>query len=260
MSASTLQKSAAPRPQFHILADAATVAEAVAGHVARALAAKPQLTLGLATGSTFVPVYAALARRHRENGLSFAQATTFNLDEYVGLPADHPSSYRTFMRTHLFGPVELPQGHGFLPGVEADIARACAAYEAEIARHGGLDLQLLGIGRNGHIGFNEPFSSFDSRTRQVELAASTRKANAAEFPAGEAVPPCAVTMGVATILDARQIVLVATGQAKAQALASAFTAAADPACPASALQAHPHVTVYCDEAAAAGLADRQAGG
>lgn len=161
------------------------------------------------------------------------------------------------MRTQLFLPIDLTSDRTFIPDVDSNIEQACAAFETEIVRRDGIDLQLLGIGRNGHIGFNEPGSSFSSRTRQVELTPSTREANARDFSDDEEVPRAAVTMGIGTILDAREIILVATGRAKAEAITRAFQSPPDPNCPASALQLHTHVTVYCDEAAA-GLLPRPA--
>lgn len=237
-------------PEFRILPDESSVAQAVVDHVVSALRARPLSTLGLATGRTFLPIYSRFVEKHRQDTLLFANTATFNLDEYVGLADDHPASYRSYMRTQLFEPVGLPPEQTMIPGVKGNIELGCAAFEAEIVRRGGIDIQLLGIGRNGHIGFNEPGSRFDSRTRQVELTASTVEANARDFPAGEAVPSNAVTMGIGTILDAGEVIIVATGRAKANAIARAFGAPPDLACPASALQLHPRVAVYCDEAAA----------
>lgn len=237
------------KPEFRVLPNAAEIASAVAAHIAQTLKAKPATTLGLATGNTFVPIYAALIDLYRQNGFSFAEAASFNLDEYVGLPKDHPASFRAYMRQRLFDHVDLPAERAMLPETEGDLAADCAAYEAAIAARGGIDLQLLGIGRNGHIGFNEPGSPFDSRTRVVELAQSTIEANKGDFPPGELPPSSAVTMGIGTIVDAREIVLVATGANKAAALTRAFNAPKDVDCPASALQDHPHVIIYCDPAA-----------
>lgn len=242
------------KPDFRVFPSPAAIADAVAAYLAERLTAQPATRLGLATGNTFVPIYARLVARYRAGGFSFARAASFNLDEYVGLPAGHPASFRAYMQTHLFDHVDLPAGKGALPGVEGDIEAACQAYEAAIGSEGGIDLQLLGIGRNGHIGFNEPGSPFDSRTRQVDLAPSTREANKGDFPAGEVVPPTAVTMGIGTILEAREIVLVAIGAAKAEALDRAFRQEASPDCPASALQSHGRVTIFCDSEAAGALA------
>ncbi|MET3926786.1 glucosamine-6-phosphate deaminase [Devosia sp. 2618] len=238
-------------PTITTLEDAAAVSSAVAQHVAQAIQAKPKLTLGLATGNTFRAIYADLVALYEKGGFSLAQAKAFNLDEYVGLAADHPASFATYMKQHLFNHVDFAPGAARLPEVAGgDIAAACAAYEQAIATAGGIDLQLLGIGRNGHIGFNEPGSPFDSRTREVALTASTQSANAVDFPPGEAVPPTAATMGIGSILDAREIVLVVTGAHKAEALHRAFHADPSIDCPASALHRHHNVHVFCDKAAA----------
>lgn len=238
------------KPNFRVFPDAAATAEAVATHLAERIAAQPDIRLGLATGNTFVPIYAALVALYRAGGFSFARAMSFNLDEYIGLPPGHPSSFAAYMQRHLFDHVDLPPGSGVIPGVVGDIDTACRDFEAGIVAAGGIELQVLGIGRNGHIGFNEPGSPFDSRTRQVTLTPSTREANNGDFPLGETVPPSAVTMGIGTILDARQILLVAIGASKAQALHAAFQSVPNPDCPASALQYHANVLIFCDEAAA----------
>lgn len=240
------------KAQFHIFSDPAAVAEAVANHLASAIQDRPELTLGLATGKTFLPIYGALVARMAAEKVSLAQAASFNLDEYVGLPAGHPASFRRYMQDHFFSHVDLPAARGLLPGVEGDLEAACRDYEAAIAARGGIDLQLLGIGRNGHIGFNEPGAAFDGRTHVETLTASTIAANKSDFPSGEVPPPQAVTMGIGTILEARQIVLVAIGAAKAEALRAAFDRTPSPDCPASALQAHADVLVFCDAAARPG--------
>lgn len=238
------------KPEFRVFPTAQATTHAVAAHLAAALKQHPALRLGLATGNTFVPVYAALVDLYRAGGFSFAQSMSFNLDEYIGLPPEHPASFGAYMRRHFFDHVDMPAGKGRLPIVEGDIDQACQDYEAAIAASGGIDLQVLGIGRNGHIGFNEPGSAFDSRTRQIDLAPSTLEANQGDFPPTESVPPSAVTMGIGTILDAREIVLVANGASKAEALRAAFLAQPSTDCPASALQSHGRVLVFCDEAAA----------
>lgn len=233
---------------LHSVAEA--VAAAVAGHVAGA----PSAVLGLATGATMVPVYAALVRAHRDTGLSFARCTSFNLDEYVGLAATHPASFARFMQAHLFAHADFAAAATHLPrGMARDLAREADRYERAIADAGGIGLQVLGIGANGHIGFNEPGSAFDTRTRVVDLAAPTRAANQAGFPPGEPVPARALTMGIATILGAGQLVLAATGARKAAAVAACITGAIGPHCPASALRLHPRVTIILDRAAASRL-------
>ena len=234
-----------------ILTDEAAVADFVAERVAERLRATPDLVLGLATGQTFTAVYDRLAARHRRGDVSFAGATGFNLDEYVGLPPDHPASYHSFMRRCLFGRVDLDPGRGHLPdGAASDPQAEARRYEEAIRAAGGIGLQLLGIGENGHIGFNEPGAPFSSRTRVVSLDSSTRAANRRFFGPGEDVPERAITMGVATIMEAREIVLAATGERKASALRRALAEPVTPACPASVLRRHPAATIVCDEAAA----------
>jgi glucosamine-6-phosphate deaminase len=237
------------KPDFRIFDTADAVAAAVAKHVASAIRAKPQSTLGLATGKTFVPIYRELVQLHRQGLVSFADAASFNLDEYVGLPASHRASFRAYMQEHFFAHVDLPRGAAQLPQTNGDLQAACLAYEYAIADRGGIDLQLLGIGQNGHIGFNEPGSPFDSRTHVATLTESTIAANTSDFPQGERPPGRAITMGIGTILEAREIVLVAIGPNKAQALLEAFERPQSSQNPASALQSHPRVTVYCDQAA-----------
>ena len=247
-----------PMPEPLILQDEAAVAEFVAALVAERLAAAPRLVLGLATGQTFLAVYERLVALYRSGMVSFAGATTFNLDEYARLPAEHPASYPAFMRRCLFHHVEIDPARAHLPdGMADDLKAEAARYEAAIAAAGGIGLQLLGIGENGHIGFNEPGASFSSRTRVVTLDASTRRANSRFFPEGEDVPERAVTMGIATILEAREIVLAATGSRKAAALKAALAGPVTPACPAAVLRRHPRVIVVCDNEAASELVSRQ---
>ena len=206
--------------------------------------------LGLATGNTMIPVYGWLVKWHSEQGLSFAGATSFNLDEYCGIEPAHPSSFASYMRRYLFDHVDMRADSWFVPD-PARFAADGAAYDALIRQHGGTGIQLLGLGRNGHIGFNEPGTEAESRTRTVELTVSTRRANAGDFPDGEEVPPRAVTMGIATILEAREIVLVATGAGKAEALRNVVHGPVSRQWPGSFLQLHPHVTIICDREAAA---------
>jgi glucosamine-6-phosphate deaminase len=247
-------------PEPLILEDEAAVAGFVAHLVTERLAAEPRLVLGLATGQTFMAVYQRLVGAFGGGAVSFAAATSFNLDEYAGLPADHPASYHAFMRRCLFDHVDIDPARAHLPdGMAGDLDAEAARYEAAIRAAGGIGLQLLGIGENGHIGFNEPGAAFLSRTRVVDLDASTRKANSRFFPAGEEVPERALTMGVATILEAREIVLAATGARKAAAIQAALAGPVSPACPASNLHRHPRVTIVCDRAAAARLLHTAAG-
>ncbi len=215
-----------------------------------------QAVLGLATGSTPVPLYRELIRRHREQGLSLANVTTFNLDEYQGLTREHPESYHRFMRAHLFDHVDIPAGQTHLPRGDLpreDVAAHCMAYEQAIVAAGGIDLQVLGIGRTGHIGFNEPGSGPASRTRLVTLDRLTRSDAARDFRGEDRVPRYAITMGVGTILDARQIVLLAWGRSKASVLRQAIEEPPAESVPASFLQGHPHVRIFLDEPAASEL-------
>jgi len=224
--------------------------------VARLLRTKPDTALALPTGSTPRAIYVELVRQHRDEGLSFARATAFSLDEYVGLRPDHPGSFRRALDEALYRHVDLAPERAHAPdGQAADLTAACAGYEAAIAAAGGLDLALLGLGTDGHIAFNEPTSSFGSRTRLKTLADETRAANQAAFGA-EPVPHHALTVGIATILSARRCLLVAFGAAKAGAVAKMVEGPLAALVPASALQLHPHATVIVDEAAAEGLALR----
>ncbi|WP_127144314.1 glucosamine-6-phosphate deaminase [Pelagibacterium montanilacus] len=226
----------------------AAAEQEAASLIAQLLVAGPNAVLGLATGRSMIGVYEELVRRCERGDVSFARAQSFNLDEYCGLPAEHPASFAAYMDRHLFGAVDIDPARAHLPdGNAPDGARA---YEDAIAAAGGIDLQLLGIGRNGHIGFNEPGSDRDTRTRIVDLAQETRKANAPDFPDGLPVPDRAITMGIATIMKARRIVLLATGAAKAEALADALEGAVGKHNPASFLRLHPDVTIVCDPEAA----------
>ena len=236
-----------------ILPDPEQVERFVARIVARALRANPRAVLGLATGRTMVGVYKQLVRMHQGGALDFSRCKTFNLDEYVGLPADHPGSYRHQMNDLLFSRVNLPRENThLLDGMAGDLEQEARRYEALIAQAGGIDLQLLGIGNDGHIGFNEPPSSLRSRTRETALAPATLAQNAPLF-LGAPVPASALTMGVGTILEARRCVLVGTGAAKASVLARALEGPVTPMLPASALQGHPHCRVVIDEPASADL-------
>lgn len=214
--------------------------------------ANPEAVLGLATGGTMEPVYRALIAGAA--GLSFARVTTFNLDEYVGLAPEHPQSYHAYMRRHLFDHLDMDPARLHLPRGDAESPNAEAArYDDAIGAAGGVDLQLLGLGANGHIGFNEPGSSLGSRTRIKTLTRKTRDANARFFGPGEEVPRYAITMGIATIMEAREVVLLATGPHKAEAAANTVEGPVSAFCPASMIQFHRHATVVLDEEAAADL-------
>jgi glucosamine-6-phosphate deaminase len=231
------------------------VADAVAGSVLDALARGGPVVLGLATGSSPLLAYRELLRRHREEGLSFGGVQAFLLDEYVGLPADHPQRYRTVIDAAFVSRVDLPAAAVHGPdGLAEDLPAACAAYERAIADAGGVDLQLLGIGTDGHVAFNEPGSSLASRTRIKTLTRQTRQDNARFFDGDvEAVPSHCLTQGLATIMAARHLVLLATGRGKAQAVHQLVEGPVSALWPATVLQLHPHVTVLVDDAAAGRL-------
>lgn len=238
-----------------LICDTAAAAATRAAHIIRdAVQRRPGLVLGLATGTTMEPVYAELRAMIAEGALDLTAITTFNLDEYVGLPGDHPQSYRATMKRLLFDPAGLSAARTHLPdGMAADPAAEAEAYEAAISRAGGIDLQLLGIGANGHIGFNEPTSSLGSRTRVKTLTKGTRHANERVFDPGDEPPRRAITMGIRTILEARTCVLLATGTGKARPVANAIEGPVSAACPASGLQLHPSATMILDPEAAADL-------
>lgn len=238
-----------------VIAPADELAVLAAGAVDRLLRATPDAVLGLATGSSPLRVYDELARRHAEEGLSFARARAFMLDEYVGLPADHPERYRNVIETEIASRVDLAPGAVQGPdGLADDLPAACAAYEQAIADAGGVDLQLLGIGTDGHIGFNEPGSSLASRTRIKTLTAQTREDNARFFGDDiEQVPRHCLTQGLATIMSARHLVLLATGKGKAEAVHQLVEGAVSALWPATVMQMHPHATVLVDDAAASRL-------
>lgn len=215
---------------------------------------KPNAVLGMATGSTPLGLYRELVRLHQDEGLDFAQVTTFNLDEYVGLLSDDPHSYHYFMHEHFFQHVDVPSGNIYIPsGTTGNDAAFCAWYEERIRECGGIDIQILGIGSDGHIGFNEPGSSLASRTRLKTLARQTIQDNARFFERPEDVPVYAITMGVGTILEARTIVMLANGQTKAAAVSRAIEGPVTSMITASALQLHPSVRVFLDRDAASEL-------
>ncbi len=233
----------------------ARLAEVAAEIIRDALLKKPNLVLGLATGSTPIGVYEALVQMHRTDRLDFSNVTTFNLDEYVGIPPDHPYSYHTFMRTHLFNLINIPVENYHIPqSTVVGHAEFCERYEAAIVDAGGIDIQVLGIGRDGHIGFNEPSSSLGSRTRIKTLTRGTLEANASHFGGTvDTVPKMAITMGVGTIMEAKQCLLLASGGPKAEAIANAVEGPITAEVPASVLQMHPRAVVIIDDAAASQL-------
>jgi glucosamine-6-phosphate deaminase len=230
----------------------------VARLIADTVKRKPDAVLGLATGRTPEQVYQRLCEMHRSESLDFSHVTTFNLDEYIGIPAAHPQSYRSTMQKALFDHINNKRERTFLPdGMASDLEAGCSAYEQAIERAGGIDLQLLGIGLNGHLAFNEPLSSLTSRTRTKSLTPETRQQNSSFFGGAEKVPSRAITMGVGTILESRWCVLLATGDSKAEILQRAIEGPVQSVITASALQMHRRCTVIVDEPAASKLQHRE---
>lgn len=227
-------------------------AHAAAAAIATQLSRTPASVLGLPTGRTSLEVYDELVRLHESGSADFSKAHTFNLDEFVGLPSSDRRSYCAFMQTHLFTRINLPGSHvHFLDGSAGDHERECDRFEREIADLGGMDLLLLGIGANAHIGFNEPARSLHARSHRTRLTIGTRRANASLFGGRiDRVPREALTMGVGTMLDARAIVLIATGREKARAIGSMFEGRVSTEQPASVLQLHANVEVILDLPAA----------
>ncbi len=230
------------------------VSRRAASIIAAQVVSKPNCVLGLATGSTPVGAYQQLVKWYEQGDLSFAQVRSVNLDEYCGLAPDHDQSYRYFMQANLFDHVDIAAGNTNVPsGLAADPAEECRRYEAAVAALGYADLQLLGLGRNGHIGFNEPCDEFPLATHLVDLTPSTIEANARFFASAGDVPKQALTMGIGTIMKARKILVVANGADKADAVAKAFAGPVTPSMPASILRLHPDVTLVGDGSALAKL-------
>jgi glucosamine-6-phosphate deaminase len=241
-------------PRVTVFPDAQTGARVVAARLASALQANPQLVVGFATGRTPIPLYDELVRLSASRGLDWSRATTFNLDEFAGLSPEDPSSYRQFMLAHLFQHINLdPRRINFLVG-DADPDQECVRYERAIAAAGGIDIQILGIGTNGHIGFNEPGPGLEARTHRVRLRPETRRSNAALF-GGEIdrVPLEALSMGMATILQARTALLIANGERKAGCIAQLVHGPLTTELPASFLQLHHNADLILDAAAASQL-------
>lgn len=233
--------------------------ELVGGAIAELLRINPQAVLGLATGSTPLGIYDDLVRRHRDEGVSFASAKGFALDEYVGLPTGHPESYRAVIKREIADRVDFAPGSVHGPdGWASDILAACREYEEAIDAAGGIDLQILGVGTDGHIGFNEPISSLASLTRIKTLTEQTREDNARFFDDDlSQVPTHVLTQGVGTILRARHLVLLAWGESKAEAIRATVEGPVTSLVPSTALQLHPHATIVVDEAAASLLGGRE---
>jgi len=234
------------------------MSRAAAEVVAQVLNEKPNAVLGMATGSTPLGLYQELVRMHREESLDFSQVTTFNLDEYVGLPTTHEQSYHYFMHENFFKHVNIPKQNIHIPsGTTSNYRAFCQWYEKRIDECGGIDVQILGIGSDGHIAFNEPGSSLSSRTRLKTLAKQTIDDNARFFDSREQVPVYAITMGVGTIMEARKLLLLANGAKKAEAVAAAVEGPVSSMVTASALQMHEDATVFADDPAASKLKMRE---
>jgi len=235
--------------QIRIYDNFTQVGQAAATLFTSQLLRKPNSVFGFATGSSPSVLYRQLIALHRAGILDFSSCVSFSLDEYCGIPATHPSSYRAFMQTELFNHINMKETYvpdGNAPDLEAE----CARYDALIASYGGIDMQLLGIGRNGHIAFNEPGGAFAYKTHVVELTPSTIEANK-RFFANEEVPGKAITMGIGSIMSSRELVMIATGSDKAQAIRYALEGDVDPMFPASIIRFHPACTLFLDKTAAA---------
>ena len=237
-----------------VVTDYEAMSERAAERIAGRINAKPDSVIGFATGSTPIGLYKSLINRHRNGELDFSQLTSFNLDEYVGLDSDHEQSYYRFMFEQLFSHVNIDKNRIHIPdGMVNDIEAYCSWYESEIEKRGGLDVQILGIGANGHLGFNEPGSSLGSRTRRVTLTDVTVNDNARFFDHPGDVPRHAVTMGIGTILEAKSLLLLASGAGKAEAIRNSLEGPITAMVPGTALQWHPDVHIIIDEAAASAL-------
>ena len=222
--------------------------------IANQVREKPESILGLATGSTPIGMYQNLVKMNHAGEVSFSKVKTFNLDEYVGIPKEHPCSYYYFMQENLFRHIDIPSDAISIPNGNApDLEEECISYEARIEMSAGIDLQVLGIGHNGHIGFNEPNTPFDSVTHVVDLTESTIQANSRFFDSIDQVPRKALSMGIKTIMHARKILLIAKGSDKADIIFKALNGPITPEVPASILQLHPNLSVYVDHAAGAKL-------
>lgn len=226
------------------------IAESAAQGYVSFIQNKPNAVLGLATGSTPEELYAELIRLNQEGKVSFRDVKTFNLDEYCGLPVDHPQSYRYFMQDKLFDHIDIDPQNTYVPDGFRTSDEDLLAYDRAIAEAGGIDLQLLGIGVNGHIAFNEPGTPFDSLTHVVELTEKTRQVNSRFFNSINEVPTHAICMGMRTIMNTQNIILIALGENKAEAVRDTVYGEVTPMCPSSVLQLHPNVTIFVDEEAA----------
>lgn len=231
--------------------DYAALSEIAADMVTEQIRAKPDSVVGMATGNTPLGMYRELIKIHRQRQLSFCRMVTFNLDEYIAVGKEDTHSYHYYMKHHFFRHVDIPEANQHIPNGEAgNIEWECLAYEQKIKEAGGIDLQILGIGRNGHIGFNEPDVKFTAATHRAELAESTIRANSLYFSSLDQMPRFAISMGIKTIMQARGIVVLVNGKDKAEVLDRALGGDISPEVPASILQLHRHVTVIVEESAA----------
>lgn len=234
--------------------DSEDMGKAAADEFEAVIQAKPSCVIGLATGSTPIPLYRELILRERAGLIDFSRVRSVNLDEYKGLAPDHPQSYRRFMQEKLFDHINIKPENTIVPdGLAEDIPTMCEQYERKLEDWGGIDIQLLGLGHDGHIGFNEPCDHFPTATHEVRLTEMTREANKRFFASVNDVPASAITMGVGTIMSAKKIVMLVTGKDKADILFRTFWGPVTPQLPGSILQFHPNVTVICDMDASASL-------
>lgn len=241
---------------FHIFPDTSSIADYVSTALINKIKSKPEVVLGVATGGTMEPIYARFVEQAREQQLDVSRLTSFNLDEYVGLHADHPKSYAAYMHEHLFKHMGFDGTRNHLPdGLAKNLEEHCLEYSARVRQHGGIDLQLLGVGGNGHIGFNEPGTAFDSRCHVVQLSERTRIDNSRFFAKNAVVPASAITMGMQDIMDAHEILLIATGHNKAAIMAEYHKNDITEAIPLTILKLHPRAKIILDEAAASLLPD-----
>ncbi|WP_442601493.1 glucosamine-6-phosphate deaminase [Paenibacillus sp. KN14-4R] len=241
---------------IHIFDSQQELNQTGAGIITALIQTKPNAVLGLATGGTPVGIYEELVKNYNLGRVSFSHVKSFNLDEYVGLPEDHPESYRSYMNHHLFDHVDIQKDQTHVPnGNAADVDAECEEYDARMADVGQVDLQILGIGHNGHIGFNEPDRELTAGTHQVELKAETRQANARYFPSMDDVPTHAITMGVGSIMKAKSIILIVRGADKAEIVKRALYGPITTDCPASLLQTHPNLIVLVDKEAGRALVE-----
>lgn len=240
-----------------IVNDYAAMSYKAAQFLASQVILKPDSVIGLATGSTPEGLYREVVKMYQMGSIDFDKVTAFNLDEYVGLATTHPQSYKAYMYNHLFKHINITPDKRFMPnGNAAQLALECEAYDSAIKRAGGIDIQVLGIGRNGHIGFNEPDLKFEAQTHVVALDEKTIQDNARFFNSIDQVPRFAISMGVKTIMHARKIILLASGKEKSDAVYGMLYGDITPSCPASVLQLHPNVTVICDIQAASRLKNK----